>query len=409
MEKERRRLSASPLAFDRREFIRTGLAGTVALAAGALPAAPAPAKVDVWVFHGEDKQKLMAACLEVISKNGGFGRTVRKLALKVNAAWARGPETGANTHPELVARFLEPVRKGCVSRVGSAGRPAFGPAVERDYLEGNHLRRRDGGGPPSAPTRRARALSGNLPPFSPGMLPQRVASPSKNDEISPKIVRARGHAPLFGWALSAGLPGIRHPGGGPSGKHVQSVRAKFQDERDPGSGPGVRRPIDRPETGAQALHHGIDPGRTPAAEGQSGARLYRGGRGRQHARGQASRQRQGFHRHEELAGAVEDRRYWHRNDLHQCIADFNTLVRPTWTIVDATRIMKDHGPQGPARRLEVPNLLILSRDPVAADAWTSRLFVRSPLEVGYIRIAGEMGIGVVDPAAMTVHRIEVPA
>ncbi len=101
------------------------------------------------------------------------------------------------TEPALeLDTYLEPVRKGGVSRVGSAGRPTFGPAVERGYLEGNHLRRRDGAGPPSAPTRRARALSGNLPPFSPEMLSQRVASPSKNDEISPKIVLARGHAPF---------------------------------------------------------------------------------------------------------------------------------------------------------------------------------------------------------------------
>jgi uncharacterized protein (DUF362 family) len=34
-----------------------------------------------------------------------------------------------------------------------------------------------------------------------------------------------------------------------------------------------------------------------------------------------------------LMGIVWDRGYWHRNDLHQCIADFATFRKPDLNIV----------------------------------------------------------------------------
>ena len=108
-------------------------------------------------------------------------------------------------------------------------------------------------------------------------------------------------------------------------------------------------------------------------------------------------------------GAVRDRGFWHRNDLHQCIADFSTFIKPTWTIIDATRTMMDSGPQGPARKLKTPNLLIVSKDQVAADAYASRLFHSSIDAVKYLRIAREMRLGETDIAKMSVHKVDVPA
>jgi len=92
----------------RREFVKTGVLGSAALAAApsALLAAN-PSKVDVWIFKGEDPRTLMAECMETVFANGGFGKGARKVALKVNAAWDRTPEQAANTHPELVDVFLE--------------------------------------------------------------------------------------------------------------------------------------------------------------------------------------------------------------------------------------------------------------------------------------------------------------
>ena len=107
-------------------------------------------------------------------------------------------------------------------------------------------------------------------------------------------------------------------------------------------------------------------------------------------------------------GAVQDRGYWHKNDLHQCIADFNTFIKPQWTIIDATRVMLDSGPRGPTKNMKIPNLIVLSRDPVAADAWASQLLLPEGAKgVKYLRIADEMKIGTVDIKRMAVHKIEV--
>ena len=44
-----------------------------------------------------------------------------------------------------------------------------------------------------------------------------------------------------------------------------------------------------------------------------------------------------------LMGIVWDRRYWHRNDLHQCIADFISFRKPDLNVIDAYHVMKKNG------------------------------------------------------------------
>ena len=108
-------------------------------------------------------------------------------------------------------------------------------------------------------------------------------------------------------------------------------------------------------------------------------------------------------------GAVQDRGFWHKNDLHQCIADIATFIKPNWTIIDATRTMYDKGPQGPANELKIQNILIVSKDQVAADAYAAKtLFPEAIYEKAkYIRIAGEMGLGIIDVEKMNVRKFEV--
>lgn len=103
--------------------------------------------------------------------------------------------------------------------------------------------------------------------------------------------------------------------------------------------------------------------------------------------------------------ANEDRRAWHRDGLHQCIADFSTYIKPKLVIIDATRILLTKGPQGPGE-LDHPNELIFSTDPVAADAYATTLFKKQPFDVGYIKIAHEMGVGCGELDKIKVERIE---
>lgn len=91
----------------RRDFVKTGALGSVALAASSqLSHAEAQPKTDVWVFKGASNKALMAQCMKTIFENGGFGPNAKKVALKVNAAWDRTPKQAANTHPDLVDVFL---------------------------------------------------------------------------------------------------------------------------------------------------------------------------------------------------------------------------------------------------------------------------------------------------------------
>lgn len=91
-------------------------------------------------------------------------------------------------------------------------------------------------------------------------------------------------------------------------------------------------------------------------------------------------------------GSVVDRGYWHTHNLHQCIADFSTLIKPSLIIVDALRIMLTNGPQGPGK-LAFPNQLIFGTDPVAVDAYAATLFNKQPFDVRYIKMAHDLGVG----------------
>ena len=107
-----------------------------------------------------------------------------------------------------------------------------------------------------------------------------------------------------------------------------------------------------------------------------------------------------------LMGVVWDRGYWHRNDLHQCIADYTTFRKPDLNIVDAYNVMKRNGPRGVSIK-DVVTLKsqIISTDPVAADAAATKIFGYDPDDVGHISIADSMKIGTMDLSKLNINRI----
>ncbi|MGQ9519049.1 MAG: DUF362 domain-containing protein [Candidatus Fervidibacter sp.] len=95
-----------------------------------------------------------------------------------------------------------------------------------------------------------------------------------------------------------------------------------------------------------------------------------------------------------LMGIIQDRGSWHRSgDLHQCIADFVTAIKPDLTVIDAVRILASGGPKGPGR-VEQKDTIIVSTDIVAADASATILFGLTPSDVPHIIKAAELGMGV---------------
>ena len=109
-----------------------------------------------------------------------------------------------------------------------------------------------------------------------------------------------------------------------------------------------------------------------------------------------------------LMGIVWDRGFWHKNDLHQCIADFAAFRKPDLNVVDAYYVMKQNGPRG----VSVDDVMtmksqLLSRDMVAADAAAAKLYGMPPDDVGYIRIAAAQGVGRKDLENLNIKRIMV--
>jgi uncharacterized protein (DUF362 family) len=109
-----------------------------------------------------------------------------------------------------------------------------------------------------------------------------------------------------------------------------------------------------------------------------------------------------------LMGIVWDRRYWHQNDLHQCIAEFAASRKPDLNIVDAYLILKRNGPRGVSKAdvIELKSQLI-STDIVAADVAAAKLFDVEPDSIPHIRIAGEMKVGEKDLTKLSINRIKM--
>jgi uncharacterized protein (DUF362 family) len=107
-------------------------------------------------------------------------------------------------------------------------------------------------------------------------------------------------------------------------------------------------------------------------------------------------------------GEVWDRGYWHRNDLHQCIADFAGYRKADLTVIDAYLMMKQNGPRGVSLDDVVPlRTQIVTTDVVAADAAAAKLFGVNPDDISYIKIAAAAKIGRKDLENLNIKRISL--
>jgi uncharacterized protein (DUF362 family) len=98
-----------------------------------------------------------------------------------------------------------------------------------------------------------------------------------------------------------------------------------------------------------------------------------------------------------------------RNRLHQriddTIASLGELMRPTLSILDATRILIRNGPTGGSPDDVVAgDKVAIATDPVALDAWGAELLGLSSSDLTWLGIAEERGLG--DPDWRSVDRWE---
>lgn len=107
-----------------------------------------------------------------------------------------------------------------------------------------------------------------------------------------------------------------------------------------------------------------------------------------------------------MMGVVWDRGFWHRSDLHKCIAEFNLYRKPDLNVIDAYYVMKRNGPRGVSKEdvIKMKSMLI-SKDIVAVDAASAKLFGTDPADVEYIKYAHDLKIGNMNLDKLSINRL----
>jgi uncharacterized protein (DUF362 family) len=112
-----------------------------------------------------------------------------------------------------------------------------------------------------------------------------------------------------------------------------------------------------------------------------------------------------------LIGIVWDMERLHKIDLHQCIADINTVRKPDLVVVDAIRILTTNGPKGPGKTKDIREV-IASTDIVATDAYCAAFFKHpktgkpfKPEEIKFVKNAYDLGLGQIDLSKIRVKKV----
>ncbi len=123
-------------------------------------------------------------------------------------------------------------------------------------------------------------------------------------------------------------------------------------------------------------------------------------------------------KHHNLAGATIAMKNWYgiiggrRNQLHQniheSIVDLAMFMKPTLTVLDATRILMTNGPSGGnLSDVKTANTVAVSVDQVAIDAFGVTFLDKKPADIRYITLAEQKGIGTSNLNNLRVNRINL--
>jgi uncharacterized protein (DUF362 family) len=97
--------------------------------------------------------------------------------------------------------------------------------------------------------------------------------------------------------------------------------------------------------------------------------------------------------------------------IHQNLADLNVVLRPTFNILDATRVLAQEGPGGGRRDFVVrANTVLCGTSAVTVDAWAAdpanlpwKKGHHTPAAVEHIALGAAAGLGVADPGQIEVR------
>ena len=123
-------------------------------------------------------------------------------------------------------------------------------------------------------------------------------------------------------------------------------------------------------------------------------------------------------KHHSLCGCTLAMKNWYgvlggrRNQLHQrihtSIVDLAAALRPTLTVMDATRVLKSNGPTGGSLDdVSIENTIIAGTDEVAIDAYSLGFLDLAPDAVPFLAMGEQRGLGSVDWRTLRVVESQV--
>jgi len=107
-----------------------------------------------------------------------------------------------------------------------------------------------------------------------------------------------------------------------------------------------------------------------------------------------------------VMGVIGGERGRIHTNIGQYLADMCTVLKPDLTVIDATRILLQNGPQGGnINDVKTLHTLIATTDPVAADAYATTLFGKKPEDIESTKAAYQMGLGEMNLKKMNISRV----
>jgi len=105
-------------------------------------------------------------------------------------------------------------------------------------------------------------------------------------------------------------------------------------------------------------------------------------------------------------GLVWRRAVYQQVGFAECIAELAAILRPTLVVMDATRFLTSNGPEGPGETTEEDRILV-SADPLLADAYACRWLDVEPPRVRYLDRASELKVGQIDVSKARVEKVSM--
>lgn len=109
-----------------------------------------------------------------------------------------------------------------------------------------------------------------------------------------------------------------------------------------------------------------------------------------------------------LYGSLGGQRNRLHQDINTSIADLASAIRPTFTVLDATRILRRNGPTGGnLSDVSAGDTVVAGVDLVAIESYGLRFLDLKVEDIPFIQIAEKRGIGISDWKSLTVAELNV--